>query len=29
MRNLASIQEILEVKPIENADAIDLVIIKG
>jgi len=29
MRSLASIQEISEVKPIENADAIDLVVIKG
>ena len=29
MRTLASIQEILEVKPIENADAIELVVIKG
>ncbi|MCL1835296.1 MAG: 2'-5' RNA ligase [Oscillospiraceae bacterium] len=29
MRNLASIQEIASVKPIEGADAIELVIIKG
>jgi len=29
MRSLASIQKIIEVKTIENADAIELVIIKG
>lgn len=29
IRKLASIQEILEIKPIENADAIELVIING
>ena len=29
MRNLASVQEISAVKPIEGADAIELVIIKG
>jgi len=29
MRSLASIQEISDIKPIENADAIELVVIKG